>query len=155
MQAAPKERYILVTCGVCRTRMHPPAEWVGRTIHCPDCGTAAVVPEPPLARPKPRQPDPGEYALGENWSSESTARPMTQSTSPGEKHVPEQGPPAQAPPALVLVKCRICGTRMHLPASAIGRKARCPDCKTLNPIVGNPVVGSTAAATGAVPKPRR
>ena len=155
MQAAPKERYVLVTCGVCRTRMHPPAEWVGRTIHCPDCGTAAVVPEPPLPRPKPRQADPGEYALGENWSSEPTARATTQSTSPGEKHLAEHGTPAKTPKALVLVKCRICGTRMHLPVSAIGRKARCPDCNTLNSIVGNPVVGSTAVAKGAVPKPRR
>lgn len=159
MQAAPKERYVLVTCGVCRTRMHPPAEWVGRTIHCPDCGTAAIVPQPPLARPKPRQADPGEYALGENWSREPTARPAiiapAGEPSTGEQSTGDEAKRPEATSNLVLVKCTVCGTRMHFPASAIGRKARCPDCNTINPIVGNPIKGSTETPKGATPKPRR
>lgn len=159
MQAAPKERYVLVKCGVCRTRMHPPAEWVGRTIHCPDCGTAAIVPEPPLARPKPRQADPGDYALGENWSREPTAKPATSSPagepSNADEVAAKEAKRSEAADSLVLIKCTVCGTRMHFPASAVGRKARCPDCNTINPIVRRPGERPTAAQKGATPESRR
>ncbi|MBX9789340.1 MAG: hypothetical protein K2Y37_10535 [Pirellulales bacterium] len=138
MQAARQQRYVLVVCRVCRTRMHPPAEWIGRTIHCPDCGTAATVPEPELARPQPLQPDPGEYALGGNWSAEPTGSPPSDAaaanSSSGERHASPRDEAAD----LVLVKCSLCGTRMHFPRRDVGRKAKCPDCGTVNAIVPRP-----------------
>ncbi|MGD9647321.1 MAG: hypothetical protein AB7U73_16530 [Pirellulales bacterium] len=146
MQAASQQRYVLVVCRVCRTRMHPPAEWIGRTIHCPDCGTAAVVVAPELARPKQPLADPGEYALGTNWSSEPPAA-VTESAA-AETAAGTARPRTSPAEELVLVKCTRCGTRMHFRVSAVGRKARCPDCGTVNPIL---VPRPSGRPTGQVP----
>ncbi len=46
-------------------------------------------------------------------------------------------PRPKPPPATeVAVVCRLCGTRMYAPLEKIGEKIKCPDCFTINEIVG-------------------
>jgi hypothetical protein len=46
-------------------------------------------------------------------------------------------PRPKPPPATeVPVVCRLCGTRMHAPLEKIGQTIQCPDCHTVNDIVG-------------------
>lgn len=37
-------KYIAVVCGVCGTRMTPPAKYAGRKVKCPDCETMCPIP---------------------------------------------------------------------------------------------------------------
>lgn len=115
METETGEQFILVLCPICHTRMHARREHVGRRVACPDCGTETTIPLPPPVAPKPKRADPGEYHLRDDATQSTAASPSAQ-------------------PRLVLVKCTLCGTRMHARAEHAGRKLRCPDCSTLNTI---------------------
>jgi hypothetical protein len=63
------------------------------------------------------------------------APPQSKPRARDEYRVRNDGAADRTPaPQLVLVKCSLCGTRMHASAEHAGRKIRCPDCETLNTI---------------------
>jgi hypothetical protein len=112
--AAEKEACILVICGVCHARMHPPESELGRQVICPDCGTPAVVcrpPEEPAKKPRPTSEEIGEYALATDAGRAPGAVPAAE-----QDYVP--------------VVCSLCHTRMLATADQVGSRLICPDCGT-------------------------
>jgi DNA-directed RNA polymerase subunit RPC12/RpoP len=91
--------------------MYGAVEQIGQTLVCPDCGTPAVVPPPPIVPTKPVAPPVvGEtYALCEEVPSASAAR-----------HAAEED--------LIRVMCHRCGTLMYATADQVGGSLVCPDC---------------------------
>jgi len=103
--------YIPVVCGVCRTRMLATEDQVGRPITCPDCGTTAIVPPPPPARPKhdPVADVEGEYSL-----AAEPGQPPSGSVADEEQYA---------------VNCPVCHTRLYATPDQAGKKMLCPDCR--------------------------
>lgn len=108
MSRADESQLVAVVCSLCHTRMYARRDQIGREIECPDCGRGNLV-KPPPKKVEPKREDPGEYGI----RGDDVKLPA-------------------AEPALVLVVCRQCGTRMHARAEHAGRKVACPDCKTVN-----------------------
>jgi len=113
---------ITFTCE-CGAKLGLRAVFAGHKAKCPKCSRSFVVPSPGNAPEAPRP-------------AYSSPEPSTQ--------------PAKTPAAskeTMIATCP-CGKRMRVPASAVGRKARCPAC------AGVFIVGQTSqAAQPARPKP--
>jgi len=75
---------------------------------------------------QPAQKPPGP-PLPVARSGEKTIDPLMLGPQPRPK------PP---PPTEVPVVCRLCGTRMYAPLAKIGETIQCPDCHTVNEILG-------------------
>ena len=143
----PQETYLPVVCPLCRTRMHARLDQVGNQLTCPDCGTVCPVLPPAQARPAPKRADPGEYgmresgAFGDPTAIRTTPPPAAKSLPlpPGEGgRRPGEGAsrkvassPRPQQPAVILVTCPLCHTRMHPPLSDRGKRIKCPDCGTV------------------------
>ncbi|NLF08320.1 MAG: hypothetical protein GX594_10125 [Pirellulaceae bacterium] len=78
--------YVAVICPVCGTRMHSSVDRVGDRMICPDCGSAAIVPEPP---PAPIIHDPMEGA-GEGYAIVMRDESPTPRTLPPTRSAPEE-----------------------------------------------------------------
>lgn len=93
---------VTVTCE-CGARLGLRTSFAGHKAKCPKCGRSFIVPSPDQATPpaKPAYPSPQPPA------------PTTQSTA--------------VPMGTMSTTCA-CGKRMRVPASSVGRKARCPAC---------------------------
>lgn len=136
MNHDPHDPYVLVVCPLCHTRMHPRREKVGGHVTCPDCGTVSPILEPPpAASPAHKTTDFGEYGMRspeEFGDPTATAVnvPPPQVVDAEAADAPRSKPPRPAPPALILVRCPLCHTRMHPPQSDRGKRISCPDCGT-------------------------
>jgi DNA-directed RNA polymerase subunit RPC12/RpoP len=106
--------YLTLACPVCRTRLRPTEQEIGRTVLCPDCGTPLVVRRPsglpPKKRPGP-SPNLGEYALVTEIDRTDGATPAAELN-------------------YVAVVCPTCHTRLHATEDQVGRQLLCPDCGT-------------------------
>ncbi|MEX0712043.1 MAG: hypothetical protein WD278_06815, partial [Pirellulales bacterium] len=102
----PRER-VEVVCPTCRARLNPRVEWAGRSVRCPDCHSAVLVPHPRPAQPAP---PPRRNA--------------------GEYGVRDPAKAAAEPPEIYLVVCPQCRARLHPRLDQVGWRARCPDCDT-------------------------
>ena len=139
--------HIPVFCGVCRTRMLATLDLVGRQIVCPDCGTPAIVPPPPL---KPAAPE----------ESPRTGPDAEYAMSVGVDQPP---PGSEAYAEHVAVHCKVCHTLLHYTLDQVGQTAVCPDCGTLlvvppprpKPSMGPEILNEPEPAGYAVAAPSR
>ena len=119
--------YILVACPTCKARLHPRRELAGKRVRCPDCGVAVRVPtEAQVAKAARRMP-----------------------AAVGEYRVVEAGVATVDEPACFLLRCPICGARMHPKVELVGKRVRCPDCERPVLVTAPP----EPAAVKARPKP--
>jgi DNA-directed RNA polymerase subunit RPC12/RpoP len=100
--------YVSFACPRCHTRLSPSVRHVGRLVVCPDCGSKVRVPAPAAPRPEPERLDPGEYSVREAF---------------------DDAPPA--PDDTFLMLCPKCDTRMGPHRRHVGKRAQCPDCRTI------------------------
>ena len=109
--ASQAQSLVRMNCRICGAMMYAMPEEVGRQITCPDCGTQALVPPPPVPPPKTaanfRTPADEEYALADwRW----------------------QQPTEQGHRRLIPVICSNCNLRMYAYQWQVGLTVVCPDC---------------------------
>lgn len=134
---ASQDEFIAVVCPLCRTRMHARRSQIGKQLKCPDCGCKAPILEPersPLPAPRP---DAGEYRMhapsqfGDPTATSVNPRPEPLLPAVGPASTERPAPAKKQRPEVMLVTCPLCHTRMHPPASARGKRVKCPDCGTI------------------------
>lgn len=91
-------------CGVCRTTLQAPPEWVGRPVRCPKCQTTLRVPE---AVPAAVAQDSSTQGFGPP-SAPSTSRPLG-----GRRYG---------------FNCQYCSSRLEAVESMAGQEGSCPTC---------------------------
>ena len=132
----PTRPLIPFNCARCGGLIYLGRSWIGKKVHCPDCGTSFLLTEKkyketerraearharlqyggaPSKRTPPPQPS-GVLFTGNKKSSVPAPK------KPKALRIPEK--------KLIPVLCGLCGTLMYAEQSQIGTKIRCPDCET-------------------------
>ena len=87
-----------------------------------DVESAAAATQPAHQPPGPPLPPPERPTTGTKTIDPLMLGPQPRPKPPPAKEVP--------------VVCRLCGTRMYAPLAKIGQTMQCPDCHSINDIVG-------------------
>ncbi|HZN35673.1 MAG TPA: hypothetical protein VFB80_17710 [Pirellulaceae bacterium] len=115
------------SCPACHQLVRTPDAAAGKKGKCPLCGAVVQIPAPAAApvKPAPAKPAPPKPAAPK-------PAPKSAPVKPAPVPVPEPEPPAPEPaPDTIEFACVWCNELVRTPASAAGKRGKCPHCQRI------------------------
>lgn len=143
----PSAGQFSVYCPLCETLQYVTRDKIGTRVRCPECERDFMVFAPADKEKKPNSAATLSFEGSDVYGISGDGGPMPGIASNIPGQADSTSPKVQSAkirdlekdPNLVPVVCKLCGTRMYVSVSMIGKTKKCPDCDT-ETLVQAPVI---------------
>src|SRR5207253_596558 len=137
-----------IVCPHCQALIKAPALAAGSLVNCPKCGQGFRLGdrESRVGGRESREVESRRWKV--QGQAHATQKPRAPDNLVDPNLLPPPPPREKPKPTEVAVVCQLCGTRSYAPLDKIGQTIKCPDCHSVNEVIGPKVSGATKKPSG-------